>query len=58
MNTPVRRRALLGRGASLAAAATLGAPELLLAQTDPIRIGVTNALSGVNAIFGESNVLG
>lgn len=57
MKASLPRRTLLTRGAAIAGA-TLAAPQLLLAQTGPIRIGVTNALSGVNAIFGESNVVG
>ncbi len=52
------RRTLLKRAGAIAGGATLGLPSLALAQTGPIRIGVTNALSGPNAVFGENNVIG
>ena len=58
MKTNSGRRALLKRAGAIAGTATLGFPALTLAQAGPIRIGVTNALSGPNAVFGEANVVG
>lgn len=58
MTTNIGRRSLLKSAGLVAGSATLGLPSLLLAQTGPIRIGVTNALSGPNAVFGENNVVG
>ena len=52
------RRSLLKGIGAVAGGATLGLPSLAFAQTGPIRIGVTNALSGPNALYGESNVTG
>ena len=52
------RRSLLKGAGAMAGAATLGLPSLALAQTGPIRVGITNALSGPNAVFGEANVIG
>jgi len=52
------RRALLKGAGAIAGSATLGFPSLAIAQTGPIRIGVTNALSGPNAVFGEANIVG
>ncbi len=57
MSVMTSRRNIL-KGAAAVAATSVGAPGLLLAQTGPIRIGVTNALSGPNAVFGEANVIG
>lgn len=58
MDKVFRRRSLLKGAGAVAGAATLGLPTLSLAQTGPIRIGITNALSGPNAVFGEANVVG
>ncbi len=58
MNAHLNRRQLLQGAGAVAGAATIGAPALAIAQTGPIRIGVTNALSGPNALYGESNVTG
>ncbi len=58
MKADFGRRALLKGAGAIAGSATLGLPSLALAQTGPIRIGVTNALSGPNAVFGEANVVG
>ena len=57
MSVMTSRRNIL-KGAAAVAASSVGAPGLLLAQTGPIRIGITNALSGPNAVFGEANVIG
>ena len=58
MKADFGRRALLKGAGAIAGSTTLGIPSLALAQTGPIRIGVTNALSGPNAVFGEANVIG
>ena len=58
MKADFGRRSLLKCAGVIAGSATLGFPSLALAQTGPIRIGVTNALSGPNALYGESNVVG
>ena len=58
MNANAGRRRLLKGAAAAAGTVAVGAPGLLLAQTQPIKIGVTNALSGPNALYGESNVMG
>lgn len=58
MQKSLNRRSLLKTAGAVAAGTSLGAPVLAIAQGGPIRIGVTNALSGVNAIYGESNVIG
>ena len=58
MKADFGRRSLLKGVGAIAGSATLGLPSLALAQTGPIRIGVTNALSGPNAVFGEANVIG
>lgn len=58
MKTVFGRRSLLKGAGALAGAASVGLPSLALAQAGPIRIGITNALSGPNAVFGEANVIG
>ena len=58
MKAIATRRSILKGVAAAAGSAAIGAPGLLLAQTQPIKIGVTNALSGPNALYGESNVMG
>ena len=58
MNVNSGRRKILQGTAAVAGAAAIGAPGLLMAQTQPIRIGITNALSGPNALYGEANVTG
>ena len=58
MKADFGRRALLKGAGAIAGSASLGLPSLALAQSGPIRIGVTNALSGPNAVFGENNVIG
>ena len=58
MSLNSKRRKLLKGAAAAAGTAAIGAPGLLLAQTQPIRIGITNALSGPNALYGEPNVMG
>ena len=52
------RRNLLKGVAAAAGTLAIGAPGLLLAQTQPIRIGIANALSGPNALYGENNLIG
>ena len=52
------RRKILRGAVALAGTAAIGAPALLMAQTQPIRVGITNALSGPNALYGEPNVIG
>ena len=58
MKADFGRRSLLKGAGAIAGSATIGLPSLALSQTGPIRIGVTNALSGPNAVFGEANVIG
>jgi branched-chain amino acid transport system substrate-binding protein len=48
----------LKHAGAAAGSAILGAPALALAQNQPIRIGISNALSGPNALYGEPNVMG
>jgi branched-chain amino acid transport system substrate-binding protein len=58
MKVSAGRRNVLKGAAAVAGTAAIGAPGLLLAQNQPIKIGITNALSGPNAIYGEPNVAG
>ena len=58
MKADVRRRLVLMGGTLAAGVAAIGTPRLLLAQTQPIRIGIVNALTGPNSPFGESNLIG
>ena len=58
MNASTSRRSILKGAAAAAGTVAVGAPGLLLAQTQPIKIGITNALSGPNALYGEPNVIG
>ena len=58
MKNLIGRRKILKSAAAAAGAATVGVPGLLMAQTQPIRIGIANALSGPNAIYGENNLIG
>ena len=58
MKISVGRRLVLKGGALAASAAAIGAPHMLLAQTQPIRIGIINALTGPNSTFGENNLIG
>jgi branched-chain amino acid transport system substrate-binding protein len=58
MKVQAGRRNVLKGAAAIAGTAAIGAPGLLLAQSQPIRIGICNALSGPNAPFGENNLAG
>ena len=58
MNVSTGRRRILRGAVALAGSASVGAPGLLRAQTQPIRIGITNALSGPNTLYGENNLIG
>lgn len=58
MTASLNRRTLLQGAGAIAAGTSLGVPAVAIAQGGPVRIGVTNALSGINAIYGESNVIG
>lgn len=58
MNINSKRRLVIKGGAIAAGAAAIGAPNLLLAQNQPIRIGIINAFSGPNSTFGENNLIG
>ena len=58
MSLKLNRRSILKTAGAAAAGSALSGPWPVIAQSGPIRIGVTNALSGINAIYGESNVLG
>ena len=58
MKPNANRRTVLKGTALVAGSAAIGAPGLLLAQTQPIRIGIANALSGPNVLYGENNLIG
>ncbi len=58
MKVSVGRRLVLKSGTLAASVAAIGAPHMLLAQTQPIRIGIINALTGPNSTFGENNLIG
>ncbi len=57
-HTLIPRRRVLQAGATLAGAAALGAPALLLAQGGPIRIGHLTPMTGFLGALGEYAVQG
>lgn len=48
--------AMLGAGATVAGAATLGAPAILRAQDGPVKLGFLSALTGLETILGETQL--
>jgi branched-chain amino acid transport system substrate-binding protein len=55
---PLSRRRLLKTGAAITGASALGAPALLFAQADKIRIGHLTPLTGFLGALGEYAVMG
>lgn len=48
--------AMLGAGAAVTGAATLGAPTILFAQDGPVKLGFLSALTGLETILGETQL--